>query len=528
MTERITTIEKQYSIRIFIHLFLSFILIVLLSACAPVGPDFVKPAVEMPDQWIEQGTEGLASGSPDLTAWWHIFNDPVLNNLVETARRKNNTLEIAGLRVLEARAQLGIATGSLYPQSQLATGGGTYTSPPENTGISSNYWQYSLGASAAWEIDFWGRFRRGIESAGASFMASIAAYDQAKVLLTAQVVDSYIAVRLAEEQVRIARENIVIQQRSYDIAEVLFHNGETSELDMQQANTLLLSTKATIPNLEVQLTQARNALSILLGQQPGSVNTILEKGSGIPVIPEEITIGFPADMLRLRPDVRQAELLAMAQNALVGVAEAGLYPSFSLAGNIGLAAGEPGGSDFGDLFTGDAFTFSIGPSFVWPFLNYGRIKNSIRVQDARLQQALVNYRETVIQAAREAENAMAGFIGARRQAVILAKTVESAKRSNALATLQYKDGFTDYQRVLNSQQSLFAQDQRYITSQGAAVSNLVALFKAMGGGWEDREDVPFITSETLETMQKRTDWGDLIRTGLDASAKDNKLPVIDW
>lgn len=482
----------------------------------------------MPGQLVEQGIEGPASGSPDLAAWWNIFNDPILNTLVESARRNNNTLEIAGLRVLEARAQLGIATGSLYPQSQLAAGSATNTSPPENTGITANYWQYSLGASAAWEIDFWGRFRRGVESADASFMASVAAYDQALVLLTAQVVDSYIAVRLAEEQVRIARENIDIQQRSYDIAEVLFRNGETSELDMQQANTLLLSTQATIPSLEVQLTQARNALSTLLGQSPGSVNAILGNVSAIPVIPEQIGIGFSADMLRRRPDVRQAELQAMAQNARVGVAEAGLYPSFSLTGSIGMAAGGPGGSDFGDLFSGDALTYSLGPSFVWPFLNYGRIKNSIRVQDARLQQALVNYRETVLQAAREAENAMAGFIGARRQAIILAETVESAKRSNILATLQYKEGFADYQRVLNSQQSLFAQHQRYVSSQGAAVSSLVALFKAMGGGWEGHKGDSYISPETQETMRERTDWGDLIPTGMDKPVEETMFPAIDW
>jgi len=528
MTEIITKIEKEYVDSIFIHILLFFVLTVFLSACAPVGPDFVKPEVKVPGQWVEQGNEGLVSGAPDLTTWWHIFNDPVLNTLVESARRNNNTLEIAGLRMLESRAQLGVVTGSLYPQSQLASGTATNISPSENTGITANYWQYTLGASAAWEIDFWGRFRRGIESADASFMASAAAYDQALVLLTAQVVDSYITVRLAEEQVRIARENIEIQQRSYDIAEVLFRNGETSELDMQQANTLLLSTKATIPTLEVQLTQARNVLSTLLGQPPGSVNAMLDNGAAFPVIPEEIVIGFPADMLRRRPDVRRAELLAMAQNAQVGVAEAGLYPSFSLAGSIGLVAGGPGGSELGDLFSGDAFTYSLGPSFVWPFLNYGRIKNSVRVQDARLQQSLVNYRETVLQACREAENAMAGFIGARRQAIILAETVESARRSNTLATLQYKEGFADYQRVLNSQQSLFSQHQRYITSQGAAISNLVALFKAMGGGWQGPQGDSYLSPETQETMRKRTDWGDLIQTDMVKPVKDTLSPAIDW
>ena len=203
----------------------------------------------------------------------------------------------------------------------------------------------------------------------------------------------------------------------------------------------------------------------------------------------------------------------MSQNALVGLAEADLYPSFSLTGSIGLAAGGPGDSDFGDLFSSDALALTIGPSFVWPFLNYGRIKNNVRVQDARLQQALVNYREAALQAAREAEDAMAAYLGASEQAELLAETVESAKRSNELSTLRYKEGFSGYQRVLDSQQALFTQQQRYITTRGDTVRSLVALYKALGGGWEDRDGLPYIDPETLELMQDRTDWGDMIETG---------------
>jgi len=482
----------------------------VLAGCSPVGPDFVAPETDAAEQWTQPIEEGLQTADPDTVEWWHVFADPVLDELVASAKRGNNNLEIAGLRVLEARAQLGIATGRQYPQTQLAAGDATYIGPADNTGVTSNFWQYSLGATAAWEIDFWGRFRRGIESSDAAYLASIAAYDQSSVLLSAQVVDTYTVIRATQEQLRIARENVVLQQRSYDIAEVLFENGSDSELDMQQANTLLLATKATIPALEVTYKQARNALSTLLGLRPGAVDTMLIDAQSIPAIPNPISIGFPAAMLRRRPDVRQAELQAMSQNALVGFAEADLYPSFSLAGSIGLVAGNPGDSDFGDLFDTDALTFSIGPSFVWPFLNYGRIKNSVRVQDARLQQALVNYRETVLQAAREAEDAMAGFIGAREQSVILKETVTSAKRSNDLSTLRYQEGFSDYERVLDSQRSLFSQQQRYITTRGEAVRNLVALYKALGGGWETREGLPRIDAATLETMRERTDWGELI------------------
>ncbi len=488
----------------------------VVSACAPVGPDFVKPESETLEQWSESSEEIFTNTDDQLHLWWEVFNDPILNQLVETARANNNGLEIAGLRVLEARAQLGIATGSLYPQSQFAFGDATYVSPPDNSGATGNYWQYGLGASIAWEADFWGRFRRGIESADAGFMASIAAYDQSVILLTAQVVDIYAVIRSLEEQLDIAHDNLKIQRRSYDIAEVLFRNGENSELDQQQALTLLLSTEATIPGFEVSLTQSQNALSTLLAQAPGGVDNILAGGEGIPTVPTEIEVGFPADMLRRRPDVRQAELLAMSQNALVGMAEADLYPSFSLTGSIGIASGGPGDSDFGDLFDSDALSFSIGPSFVWPFLNYGRIKNSVRVQDARLQQSLVNYREVVLQAAREAEDAMAAFLGSQEQLEILARTVVSAKRSNSLSTLRYKEGFSDYQRVLDAQKALFTQQQRYIDTRGNVVRSLVGLYKSLGGGWEGREGLSPVSPESLEIMKQRTDWGDLIDADLAA------------
>ena len=485
----------------------------ILAGCTTVGPDFEKPEADIPEGWEQPAEAGLETSPHELVEWWRLFNDPVLDGLVDTALLHNNTLEIAGLRVLEAQAQLGIATGLKYPQAQAAAGDATYISPPDNSGVTSNYWAFGLGASTTWEIDLWGRFRRGIESADAAYMASIAAYDQARVVMTAAVVDLYTVIRGTEEQLRISHENVKIQQRSYDIARVLYENGNDSELDMQQANTLLLSTQASIPGLEISLAQAQNALSTLLNVAPGEVKSRMNQGSGLPAVPPNIAIGIPADMLRRRPDVRQAEYLAMAQNAQIGLAKADLYPSFSLTGSIGVSSNTLGDSDFGDLFSSDALAWSIGPSFVWPFLNYGRIKNNVRVQDARLQQALVNYREIVLQAAREAEDAMAGFIGTNKQDEILVKTVESAIRSNELSTLRYSEGFSDYERVLNSQQALFQQQQRYITNQGNIVRNVIALYKALGGGWENRDGLPYIDPETLEVMQGRTDWGDIINTG---------------
>lgn len=495
------------------------------GACAPVGPDFVKPDLDPPADWSQSVEQGLDPAAHSLDRWWEQFNDPVLNELVERARRNNNALQISGLGVLEARALLGIASGSSYPQTQILAGSAMYVSPAENTGVKSGFGQYSVGLSATWEIDFWGKYRRGIESADAAFMASKAGYSQAQVLLTAAVVSAYSVARITEAQLEISEQNVVLQERSFQIASVLFENGEDSELDVQQAKTLLLATQASIPSLRAALKQAYNALSVLVGEPPGTIDAVIGAGP-IPEIPEAMGIGFPADMLRRRPDVFQAELLAMAQNAQVGLAEASLYPSFSLLGSIGMSAGGPGDSDFGQMFDADALGFSVGPQLIWPFFNYGRIKNNVRVQDARLQQALVAYRETVLQAAREAEDAMAGYVGARQQAEILAKAVESAKRSNQLSTLRYREGFSDYQRVLDSQQALFSQQQRYIAARGEAVLNLIGLFQALGGGWE-ADTVPRVRQDTLEAMQQRTDWGQLINV-IEPVDGDRTYPRPDW
>ncbi|MBV1891800.1 MAG: TolC family protein, partial [Gammaproteobacteria bacterium] len=331
---------------------------------------------------------------------------------------------------------------------------------------------------------------------------------------------------------RISRENIDIQERSFAITEVLYRHGQDSGLDMQQAQSLLLSTRSTIPSLEANLKKSRNALSILLGQAPGTLRTLLAKKKdpgSIPVIPVTIAVGVPADMLRRRPDVRQAELQAMAQNALVGFAEADLYPSFSLIGSVGLSAGGPVDDDFDNLFDSDALTYSIGPAFSWPFLSYGRIKNNIRVQDARLQQTLINYRETVLQAVQEVEDAMAGFKGSIQQTALLKKTVASSMRSNELATLRFREGFSDYQRVLDAQQALFSQQQRYVTSQSDKVRSLVALYKALGGGWQKPDSLPMLDAETRDTMQQRTDWGHLLDTAFEkVEPEQQRVLKPDW
>ena len=479
----------------------------LAAACAPVGPDFVRPDAPVNPDWLQAELDQFESSPAELAEWWRTLEDPALDELIDTAIRNNNNLRIAGLRVIEAQANLGIATGNQYPQVQALSGDASVVDSGN-----LRLQQYSLGAGLSWEIDFWGRFRRGIEAADANLLANIANYNDIMVLVTATVADVYMIIRATEEQLRLARDSLKIQQRSYDIVEVLYRNGSSSELDALQARTLLLGTEATIPGLEITLNQAKNALSVLLGVAPSEFEQVFKGDGAPPNVPDAVLVGVPADMLRQRPDVRRAELQALSQNALVGVAEANLYPSFSLNGFLGLSSTDvdTGNAVIDDLFSSDSEAVSIGAGFVWPFLNYGRIRNNIRVQDARLQQALVAYQETVLQAAREAEDAMISLVGSREQHKILSESVVVAQRSATLAFLRYQEGFADYQRVLDAQQRLFTQQQRYAANRGEVVRSLIRLYRSLGGGWQLRGPGEFIDVATREQMRERSNWGDLL------------------
>jgi NodT family efflux transporter outer membrane factor (OMF) lipoprotein len=491
----------------------------LLAACTTVGPDYEQPASPVGPDWYQAEVAGLSTSPPEEIEWWRLLGDPELDRLVEMALAQNNTLEIAGLRVLESRAALGIATGLQYPQTQVAAGGATAVSASENAANTVagdlDYTQYDLGLSATWEIDFWGRYRRGIEAADAIYRQSLALHDEATVLVAAQTALAYLTIRTTEDQIRITSDNIASQQRSFEIVDVLFRNGQTSELDVLQAQTLLFSTQATLPVLEAGLEQARHALSVLVDLPPGGVEPLLSAGMPVPDVPGQLAIGIPAELLRQRPDVRAAEYLAMAANANVGVAEADLYPSFTLSGTVGLVAADgtdttrTGESGIGELFDGDSLTWSAGPAFVWPFLNYGRIRNNVRVQDAQLQQALTFWRETVLQAAREVEDSIATLNGAREQHRLLQKTVTVAQRATDVAMLRFQEGFADYQRVLDAQTALFAQQGRLVASKGDMATALVSLYLALGGGWQGRTDA-LVPESTIETMRERTNWGDVL------------------
>lgn len=489
---------------------------ILLSAggCTTLGPDFEQPASEVTQTWLGHEDPAISTQEANYSDWWTIFNDPVLDSLVQTAYQQNLTLQVAGLRIYEARAQLGVAIGNQYPQLQQAAGALTRVNlsdnePNFNSLADDTYWQANVGFDAAWELDFWGRFRRGVESSAASLGSEVANYDTALVSLTAEVARTYTVIRTVEERLRVARANVKSQQRSYQIADVKFRNGAVSELDPAQALTLLRSTESQVPSLESQLRQARNALSVLLGMPPQNLSAMLGTGT-IPDAPPEVAVGIPADLLRRRPDVRFAELQAASQSALIGVARTELYPRLSLVGSLGYVTSDTNQSDLSDIFDSDSFTWSAGPSFSWPILNYGRLKNNVRLQDARYEQLIVNYQNTVLEAAQEVEDGLAGFVGAKASTKFLDQSVVAATRAFNLALIQYREGAVDYQRVVDTQQSMLAAEQSYTNSRGEIALNLIATYKALGGGWEIREGKEFVSEARQKGMRNRTDWGDLI------------------
>ena len=352
--------------------------------------------------------------------WWKAFRDPALDRLVDLAYQQNLPLQIAGLKIVEARAQLGIATGRLFPQTQAVSGKANAVGISRNAANTANFdhrfLNYELGFDAAWELDLWGKYRRGMEAEAADLLASVTDYHFALVSLTAEIARTYAVLRTFEVLIELAQQNARLQEEGLRVADARFRNGATSELDVAQAATLYESTRASIPTLQTSLQQARNALSTLLGQPTGNVDVLLAGPKAIPKAPAQVAVSVPAEMLRRRPDIRSAELYAAAQCARIGVAKAELYPSFSLVGTIGLQASNSGGTAR-NLFASDSLFYAAGPQVNWPFFNYGRIKNSVRVQDARFQQLLVNYHNTVLKAAQEVEDALSGFINAQQAAL---------------------------------------------------------------------------------------------------------------
>jgi NodT family efflux transporter outer membrane factor (OMF) lipoprotein len=489
----------------------------LLAGCKTVGPDFEKPEAPVADNWLEAEDKRVDTSTSVYQDWWSVFEDPVLSSLIDTAYEQNLSLQVAGLRVMAARAQLGIATGLKYPQSQSVGGGYAYSrssinAPPLSNlpdqvldGVDRTNGVWSASFDATWEADVWGKFRRGVEAADANLAASMLNYDAVLVTLTGDVAVLYTAIRTLEERLKYSRANVELQRKALDLANTRFKLGATSELDVEQARGLLYNTQAFIPVLELNLERTRNTLSFLLGMPPSDLGHLLGASGKIPEPPKNAAVGIPADLLRRRPDVRAAEMTAAAQSAAIGISQADLYPSFAIAGSIGVA-----GSSFSDQFDSGATTGFITPFFKWNIFNYGRIKNNVRVQDARFEQAVTAYQNVALAAAKEVQDGLQGFLRTQEQVESLQLAVNATQRASELALVQYREGATDYTRVLNTQTSLLVQQDSLTAARGEIVSNLVATYKALGGGWQLRSGNNFVNPETIDVMEQRTDWGELL------------------
>ena len=469
-----------------------------------VGPNYHRPAAPTAAAWSDADGERVRADTEAPARWWRVFDDVVLDDLIARAYRENLTLQAAGLRVLEAQALRGIAIGNFFPQTQEATGALTSTRSSLNDGVPIVRRDVTLGAigfDASWELDLWGRFRRDIQAADAALLASIADYDDVLVSLIGEVASNYVLIRVLETRLALAHDNVRVQREGLDIASVRFEAGGTSNLDVQQATSLLADTEATIPQLESQLRQTTNALSVLLGVPASDLPLLPESTGTIPTAPPTVAVGIPADLLRRRPDIRRAERQLAAQSARVGVAVADLLPHVEIAGSIGLSA-----DTAARLFAGRSLDALGGPQFVWPILNYGRLLNQVRLQDATFQELVATYGDTVLSAQRDVESALVGYVHGAERVARLSEAVTAADKAVDLSIIQYREGDADYTRVLNTQQSKLREDDQLASARGDVTLEVIALYKALGGGWELRDGEPFVPAATKDEMRERMGW----------------------
>jgi NodT family efflux transporter outer membrane factor (OMF) lipoprotein len=472
------------------------VLALTLSGCTPlkqwvhngfkVGPNFTEPPGTVATGWIDANDPRVIRGPGAQTEWWSVFGDSRLSSLIETAYEQNLDLKTAATRVLQAQAQRNIEVGNLFPQSQRAIADYAHAQLGKNLPLfnfpqarfSSNINVWATGFNASWELDLWGRIRRTIESANANRDASIEAYHDVLVTLTADVATSYIQVCTLNERITFARRNFEIQRGSLGLAEARLRDGKGTALDVKQARSSLAQTESTIPPLQISLRQASNRLCVLLGMAPQDLSADLGKAT-VPTTPPDAAVGIPAELLEHRADVRQALREAAAQSARIGVAEADFYPQIGVTGFIGYAA-----SDIRRLFAEKSLTGLILPNFSWRILNYGRILNNVRNQDARFQEKVFQYQQTVLNAGREVEDALVAFLQYQLQARSLEVSVKEAVDSVALVQAQYRAGLVDFNRVFTTQSQLVTQQDQLAVTRGNIASSLVAVYRALGGSWQ--------------------------------------------
>ncbi len=505
-------------------LIVAAVLALLFAGCVKVGPDFHGPGkVKLPDGWNAKAHRSDSS----LAKWWRIYRDPALDRLVDMMYKQNLDLKSAALRIVQARALLGISHGMSFPQKQSISGSYVSADSSRTDRISKSDVSFDMG----WELDLWGKYARGVESAEADLYAAIASYDDILVSLIAELARSYIQYCTAQERIAFARRNIEIQKYVTKVTEIQFNSGNVSELDMQQARTQLHSTKAALYELKLSKIRARNAIAMLLGINPKEADVYLrskryrdnlgkymdkDKGTlqleekkavslGTSIIPRPFfdpNRHIDAQLITRRPDVRMAEHIAHSRSAQIGIAKAELYPSFSLLGTIGYG---------NDSNTPHIISVIAGPSFAWNIFQYGRIKNSIRLQDAIFEESLLNYNKSVLEAVHEVSYALDSYRLTLRQLRENEAAVKASIRAFNISMKQYSDGLVSYQRLLNSVEKLTRFQDQYARIKGDLAIEVASLYKALGGGWQLSRGRRYLSSDSVRRMKERTDWGDMLK-----------------
>jgi NodT family efflux transporter outer membrane factor (OMF) lipoprotein len=469
-----------------------------------VGPNYRKPPAPVAGEWIEANDSRVEARQ--LQDWWGVFNDPTLNSLIATAYEQNLNLRILGTRVLQARAQQAIAVGNIFPQTQQATGQysriaiskTTANNPavigalapgggvPFNPLFGNWYSDWSAGFNASWELDFWGRFRRSIESANATLDASVENFDSALVTLLADVATNYVQYRVAQQRIKIARANLRTQAGLVALAERQYKVGTATSVDVAQLRTLLEQTRSTIPALQIVQGQANDALCVLLGLPPRDLEAELGPGPELdhgpmPSTPPWAAAGIPADLLRRRPDIRSAERQVAAQSAQIGVAEADLYPTIAINGTIGVDA-----ESLPKLFESQSFMGTITPNFRWNILNYGRIVNNVHLQQAKTQELIATYQNDVLTAAQQVQTALRGFLRSQEQTEDVARSVAAAVEATKVQEKLFGDLKADVNRLYTLENTQLQEQDNLAVAQGSVALNLIGVYRALGGGWELR------------------------------------------
>jgi outer membrane protein, multidrug efflux system len=474
--------------------------LITLTGCA-VGPDYRPPETQVPAAWDGQNvvTPALPSktttGLVTLVDWWTAFNDPALSSLVETAVRANLDVRLAEARIRQARAAKGVAGAPLWPQvggtalytrshtpsAAVATeGGGVAVAEPTSGGSVPFRELFQVGLDASWELDIFGGTRRNLEAAGADLQAAVEDRRDVLVTLMGDVGTNYINLRGFQKQIGIARENLKAQKQNADIIQKRHDAGFVGGLDVANAKAQAATTEATIPLFEASARAAIYSLGVLLGLEPAALERDLAKVKPIPPTPPEIPVGLPSELLRRRPDIRRAEAQIHAATARIGVATADLFPRFFLTGSFGVTTSDV--TTLGSLANNKFWSF--GPSVTWPIFAGGRIYWNIKVQDAIQEQALLTYEKTVLTALKDVETALVAYAKQQETHKSLTVAVDQNRKAVDLATQLYMAGRSDFLNVLIAQRSLFATEDALAQSTAAVDTKLVALYKALGGGWE--------------------------------------------